>query len=203
MKTPLTIAIAGNARVGKDTLYKIIKLFYDPGAVRFSLGDILKNDMSSTIFYNFGIDPLNCSDEEKELIRPLMIYWAKIKRNQSKGHYFVDLLKDKLDRDISSTRVITDLRFDEYPYDELPYFQSINAKTIYLDKYIYLDKTSRSGIVRQEKEYVKPCGEEEEKNSFKLKKKCKYYIEWPHLGNDISSIKEFAKPVLDEIFGRL
>jgi hypothetical protein len=59
-----------------------------------------------------GIDVFTQDTKEKDIIRPLLVWYGGVKRHQSKGTYWTSLLKKKIDADkVSDVVFITDIRY--------------------------------------------------------------------------------------------
>jgi hypothetical protein len=153
MDYPL-LGISGAARSGKDTLCRaLIRFFKIKGykAQRKSIaGDLIKKDLNPVINKKIGID-LNTEDTKlKAIIRPLLIEYGKLMRNQTKGRYFIE--KFKKEKDIIT--IVPDIRYAEYEKDEL----------------FWLKKQQNSFLVFIKHKYVKDANETEKKNNKIIKK---------------------------------
>ena len=123
------IGLSGVAGSGKDTFFAILQSKID--CRRLSLADKLKQEVQDWCATNYGIDPLNCTRKEKEIIRPFLVFHATLQRESSEGRYWIDQLDQAFN--IASpfnqfpvvneegvilrsdeTIVITDIRYDDY-----------------------------------------------------------------------------------------
>ena len=172
------IAIAGAANSGKDSLLHLLKERLPFQLRRFSLGDILKQELYQFVMENFGISTFTEDREEKNLIRPLMVEYARIKRLKSEGRYFVD----KVDRLISDYRehadpncipALTDLRFAQFKRDEL-YWAKVerNAYTIFITR------------IENNGSHPKPINDEEANNNPKIFEQADYRLCWKSFDNE-------------------
>ena len=174
MSFPQIFAVGAEKRVGKDTLCdRLIQNFKLSGisSVKLSLAEPLKNSCKCIVMNEFGIDIHNCSDQEKELVRPLLVTVAAVHRSRTRGHYFVNKLLNKIANSPSLNSLaaifVSDLRFDEYgESDELETLKSVGAKIIHL------------GLVTPDGYYLKSNIESEIKNSPLIEKKADYPIFW-------------------------
>ena len=115
-----------------------------------------------------GIDSLNCSREEKEVIRPLLVAHGLIKRNLSRGRHWVDLLTNELDPD--KINIITDIRFDKYEKDEVYWLKNeVNGLLIHVSRY---DEIGGKRI------FLPPVNETERENNPKVKRKADFILNW-------------------------
>ena len=111
------IAISGFARSGKDTAFKIMEDYLQLNEgwsfQRVAFADALKSHLYPLVSNKLGIDLYNCSDSEKELIRPLMVEYGKAHRSLDGEYWVKESFKD-LDISESSkvVYVVTDLRYE-------------------------------------------------------------------------------------------
>lgn len=161
------IYLSGTAKTGKDEFAKqAIKFFEKQGvrAKRFALADQLKLDIGEFVYDKFNIDIFNCTPEEKELVRPLMVAYGCAKRKISLGKYWVDFLENEISSydgkiDIA---IITDIRFCEYEDDEAIWATRTG-------KLIHLQRTDKYG------DLILPANEEEERNDPKVRALASQY----------------------------
>ena len=183
------IGIAGASRSGKDTLcrslIRILNEKYNIEAERRSIaGDLIKKNLRSIIMNSVGIDSFTENTEEKELIRPLLVEYGKLMRNNTKGRYFVEnfeVVKEK-------TLIIPDIRYAEYLKDEINWIRNeVNGYLIFL-----------------ERENIKDANETEKINNKKLKIFSNCCIRWGKLDeNDKSDrkiIDDYSIKILNDIF---
>jgi len=174
----MIIGISGVAKSGKDTLFKLLNMKEDIFS-RFAFADELKSDLRDLLIEKFNIDLNNCSPEEKELIRPIMVSYGVCARNIDKS-FWINKISTKI-QSFSNPRipVITDVRYENE--QDFIRKQSDNSKIIYVE---------RAGFY--------PINEEEEKNDSKLKENSDYILRWNSF-SDPSKIEEgFIK--VEELF---
>ena len=161
----LVIAISGLAQAGKDTFCRLlINKFEKRGikAERFALADELKEKINPFLVQNFNINIFDCTIQQKELVRPLLVTFGKIKRIQSEGKYWTNLLQNQIMESKATVAIITDVRYDEYSEDEIFWSKNkMKAPLVYI---------SRNGI--------KPPNKEEMENDPKLKAAADYIVNW-------------------------
>lgn len=183
---PLYIGIAGNARSGKDTLANAIsELFAKEGKLLTisSLAAPLKEACYSFILENFGINIYNCGDEEKRLIRPILVEFGRIKRVHTKGRYFTDELDSHVKTLFPAFDgvIIPDIRYADYESDELCWLR--NKRNIL----IFVDRILPDGTL------VKPANEDEARNNTILREQADIRVEWETLNNDEIKIIKYVK----------
>ena len=183
--TSLTIGISGVAGAGKDTFAAILASLLEKrgySVQRFALAGELKEEVADFSCKHYGIDPLTCSREEKELIRPLLITHGCLKRRTSKGRYWVEKLNDKiLEWNSSPNRVsiITDIRFSDFEADETHWLQEeLKGVLVHLSLYLSLFETGSNPSRDFCREFKKPNNAEEERNDPILLNKANYKCEW-------------------------
>lgn len=167
--------IAGSAGSGKDTFYRIAnKILAEKGlsSIRFSFGDFIKQELHSFILSQYNIDILSCSREEKNSIRSIIIEHGRIRRRLTNGSAYYGQLNKYIQENKSllsnyDYSFITDVRFKEYPFDEVDYVKSIGGKIIYLTK---IDEHGKK---------IQPIIPAEMENDPKLIASAEYYLEWP------------------------
>ena len=142
------VGLTGLAGSGKDLFFSlsrdILKKKRKP-ACRVSLADALKEQTKSTIKSMFGIDPTNCSREEKEKIRELLVFYGAVKRRETRGRFWIK----KAEKSITAIKqhllvehvkhaviFITDIRYDHYANDERHWIQEeLGGQLIHISKY--------------------------------------------------------------------
>lgn len=190
------LGISGGAGVGKDTLCQnLISRFAHIGkrAKRFALADELKLRVRDFAIKEFNIDILHCDRVEKDFLRPLLVCFGKLKRNQSEGTFWTGLMKEKIDADDCEIAIITDLRYCEYEHDEIFWVkESMNGKIIHISRY----DLQENG----DKIYLPYPNEEEAKNDPLIKKLADFPFEWPSFPDVCSD--ELNK-VVDDFFIKL
>ena len=183
------IGIAGASRSGKDTLcrslIRILKEKYNVEAERISIaGDLIKKNLRSIIMNSVGIDSFTENDQEKELIRPLLVEYGKLMRKGTEGRYFVENFEVAKEK----TLIIPDIRYAEYDKDEIHWIRNeVNGYLIFL-----------------ERENIKDANQTEEINNKKLKVLANCCICWGKLNesdeSDRKIIDDYSIKILNDIF---
>ena len=165
------IGIAGVAGSGKDTFAEIIKKVFESNGFEvncLSFAKKLKEEVAEVSKNMYGIDTTNCTREEKNLVRPLLLAHGAIMREKTKGQYWIDGIKDLVSND--KINIITDVRFCEYECDEVDWIQSNNGIVVHITRFF-----EENG----ERIYISPDNEYEKRNNKILKNKANYSFSWP------------------------
>ena len=182
------IGITGTALSGKDTLCRLL-LQKLPNARRFALADELKSDLQSFFEEKVGISPWTCDIKEKTLVRPYFVAHGCFKRAQTEGTYWTKKLQPKIDDAVKRgiTPIISDIRFDQYPFDELYWLKSTNKGIL-----IHVKRICREG------RYVLPANEDERVNDPKMQAAADFQIVWPTLDNEEDLMRFIPTALYDE-----
>jgi len=178
MKFPKLIGLTSYAGGGKDTFFRL--LAKRTKTIRFALADELKKEISGCCRSLYGVDINDCSREQKNIVRPFLVAHGKIRRVQSQGTYWWKLLDESMRKALDSPSsngsifVVTDIRYIEYPNDEIHWLKRSGGCLVHLSKYV-------TKIVNGEpaKIFDKAPNQEELENNEKLVQKADYKIEWP------------------------
>jgi hypothetical protein len=164
------IGITGVATSGKDTLFLILQKFFKSKNLpvkRFALADLLKKDLNSFAKEKLDIDLFNLSPEDKELIRPILVSYGKIKRINTNGRYWIDKLKEANGlQNKTIIPIITDIRYQEYPQDECFWLKKENNGFL-----IHISRIHKGKA-------IPPANAEEEKNNKILLSESDYSFTW-------------------------
>lgn len=168
------IGLGGIAQSGKDFFFANLKKTTKRNVIRFAIADELKKELFSLIKNTYNVDIFNCSAEDKEKIRPMLLSHGKIRRNDSKGRYWINKISEKVKdaaKDEKNIVVITDIRYDEFAEDEVDWVKKeLNGFFVHISKY-----TEDKGV----KVFGLPPNEDEAINNPKLIEKADYLIQWP------------------------
>lgn len=186
------IGLTGVARSGKDTFYTILNKYFTSKNInskRLAFADNLKKEMHGFIKEKFKIDLLKCSNEEKELIRPLMVAYGKCRRSQTEGKYWTSLLNEKVEelKKDNTIPIITDVRYIEYKDDEYSWIKNNNGMLIHICR--KLDDGS----------FVPPANIEEKSNDNKLKAVADFCICWETC-QDTNFLYQLMEKNLEKIY---
>lgn len=186
------IGISGLAGAGKDLFYNLLCSRLSTKTIkRYALADSLKSELRSTIRDLYNIDILNCSREDKELVRPFLVFHGRTRRLKSNGRHWIEILNDifKENEGKSDISCITDIRYTEYEKDEVYWLKSeLKGILVHVSKY-----TLENG----EKIFQSAPNKDEKDNDPVLISAADYLVEWENFnGKD----GEFQKlyPIIDK-----
>ncbi len=194
----LFLGIAGAATVGKDTYYRLLKQIcseeFGMNVIRFALADSLKNDLYSLILYKYGVDIFNCSTEDKNKVRHLLVSHARVMRQNTKGRYWIEKLQSEIEDYKKSENFkpsdifcVTDIRHFEYSKDEVVWIKEENKGVL-----IYVEKYFSDGSI------CNPANDDESRNDPALREHCDYLLRWMH-GSDEQALKISVKKSIDNL----
>ena len=179
------IAISGVGRAGKDSFYQFAGEFLEEKRIsfaRFAFADELKKDLDSFVQDKFGFSAFTDDTDQKNKIRPLMVEYGKIRRNESRGQYWLNKIKDVLlAEDGPQVRFVTDLRFARYGEgDELDFMKKNGAKIVHVERFTPPDWLGNY-------EVIDPANDEEKTNDPLIKRAADVRFQWhtylPDFGN--------------------
>lgn len=119
---------------GKDHFYKLLKSKLKTTVKRFSLADAVREEIRDFCLKHYNIDSLNCNPAQKEQIRELLVFHAEMKRSQTNGRYWIDILTPIIKQNLKEDEigVITDIR---YYNDEVPWVKNeLGGKIVSLER---------------------------------------------------------------------
>lgn len=185
------IGITGVATSGKDTLFKLIKQYFKEKNLqveRYALADLLKKDIEFFIKEKFNLDIFNLEKEEKELIRPILVTYGKIKRLKTDGRYWIDKLENNSEfKKANKIKIITDIRYQEFQKDECYWLKKENNGFL-----IHVSRICNGKV-------IPPANAEESKNDVTLASQADYSMIWCTEKN-IDRLYEDYKMNLKEIY---
>lgn len=172
------IGLSGLARSGKDTFFSLLSeklLISGKKLTRFALADALKEEINPTLQKLYDINIFNCNSQEKELVRPMLVAHGKVKRNQSYGRHWINLLNNKIQEHLNNNPhdfiCVTDIRYDVFDNDEVGWIKNELKGTLV---HISMFKYENGNKIFQE-----PPNADEAENDPKLIKKANYRVIWP------------------------
>lgn len=179
------IGISGVARSGKDTFARLAKNFFTRNSVSsksLALAHQLKLQLGDFLSDNYDINIFKLSDEEKSLIRPIMVAHGCAKRQQSKGQHWWKLLSGEIESLKFSNLdvvIITDIRFDEYENDEADWILKSGGSLVHI-------------VRTKDGQQILPANIEEAVNDPKIFAKATHHLLWE------SGADEELQPIVDE-----
>jgi hypothetical protein len=176
--------VGGVARSGKNTFCNIFQSLLEKDGktcIQESFAKPLRAEMFEVVQQMFGLDVYTQNENEKNIIRPLMVDWAAIRRQKTNGNYFADKLKERLDliSDSFDYCLINDFRFGEYytpetNNDELGLAKKLNGTIIHIKQY---------SLYEGRRNYIKPPNCAEKKNDPIINKHADHHVVWPKTDN--------------------
>jgi len=141
MNKPLYIGLSGVAGSGKDTFFSFLKSTLQSNLKRikrYSFGDCLKQELNPWTTENYDIDSLDCSRDEKDFIRPLLIAHAAIKREMTKGQHWINCVEEQIKNDPEDYDVIclTDVRYNFYENDECAWVKEKGGIIVHISRFL-------------------------------------------------------------------
>lgn len=190
----LYIGIAGVARSGKDSLAleieNLIKSYKGKTIYRTSLAHPLKQDCKDFIEQNLGLDVFTDKNEEKAIFREFLVWYGKVKRQQTEGKYWTNLLDKRVEQLNPDVCIIPDIRYLQYEEDEVVWLKSKPNNVL-----IHLQRIAING------EIVPPANMDESINDSIIQNSADYKIVWPTFidDNKQENMKEFAQQAFNAV----
>jgi len=193
MKNKTIIGVSGYAGSGKDLFYSVL-CKKRPEFKRKSLADKLKENLRGKILQEDNIDILDCSREEKNSVRNKLVDYAKSKRLSTSGRYWLSLLDAEIKIEESSI-CITDIRYDDYEFDEVHWLlNELEGVLVHIERY---------DIINNNKKFFEAPNEEERRNEPRLKAKALYNLQWPSFSGSTENVEAEAGAYVDEFLAWL
>lgn len=200
------IGISGLAGDGKDSLCNILRDWFESRGFAFermALADELKEECRKALLSMYNINPLLCSRQEKAIIRDFLVFYAKVKREETEGTHWVQKLQKRVSNlaptDKDRIICIPDVRHAEYENDEVPWIKKNNGILVHVKKY-RLEEFSAFN-----KFYSNPINKEEAYHTPKVEELADFIVEWqdkspktPENDEDCVSVGHY---VAQRIFG--
>lgn len=179
------IGISGLARSGKDLFATVAKKIIETEkklkVEKFALAYELKNDLKDLIYEKTGMDVFTEDTREKNIIRPLLVSYGDVMRKLSLGKYWTNKVDQRIKESNADYVIITDIRYDVYPEDELYWIQKkMNGVLIHITKYEMSEAPSKRRVTTSKpvKIYNSAPNDHEMLNDPKLKSGSNYSFEW-------------------------
>ena len=179
------ICLTGFATSGKDTFLKLLQIndstpFLPTKYERIAFADKLKQTASPYIKSIYNIDIFNCTPEQKEIARPILISIGCWARDNISPNYWVDSVIDDIKSLWSKgyVPILADWRFSS---------EIIRLKEIFGQNDIIGVE-----IIRTDSQYNPPKMELDQQSS--LQNHINYKVEWPTVGkDDLDSLMKYVK----------
>lgn len=190
----LYIGIAGVARSGKDSLAleieNLIRSYKGKTIYKTSLAKPLKEDCKDFIKQYLGLDVFTDKNEEKAIFREFLVWYGKVKRQQTEGKYWTDLLDKRVKELKPDICIVPDIRYLQYEEDEVIWLKSKPNSVL-----IHLQRIAING------EIVPPANMDESINDSIIQNSADYKIVWPTFidDNKQENMKEFAQQAFNAV----
>lgn len=190
----LYIGIAGVARSGKDSLAleieNLIRSHKDKTVYRTSLAQPLKEDCKDFIKQYLNLDVFTDKNEEKAVFREFLVWYGKVKRQQTEGKYWTNLLDNRVEQLQPDVCIIPDVRYQQYEQDEVSWLKSKENNLL-----IHLQRIAING------EIVPPANMDESINDSIIQNSADYKIVWPTFTDDNKqdNMREFAEKAFNAV----
>lgn len=181
------IGIGAKARVGKDTLAKILQNHFQSDGFKckiLSLAWALKKDLEAFLKDKCEVDVWTEETEKKEKFRPLLVAYGKIQRDRTGGQYWTDLVEKQILRDFEegdpekdTFYIIPDIRYAQFEQDEIFWLKNKMGGIL-----VNVEKVDEKG------NYSPPANQDEMNNCQKIQMLADYTLCW----------KDFSITPLDE-----
>ena len=193
MSLRMPIGISGVAGAGKDLFFNLLSKRI--GVRRFALADQLKDDCASWCYDQYNIDPLDCSREEKEQIRGLLVFHGVFKRKLTDGRNWINKLDPKIKSFLTNAQtddvpVVTDIRYQEYEKDEVYWVKNeLNGVLVHVSQY-----QNKDG----KRAWRAPANGEEARQDPILKNHADFLVEWEKIKCDNPQENEYLIQKVEE-----
>jgi len=125
------IAIAGNARSGKNKLASFMKQILEEEGEEVELVSFaheLKSEVNELLQNALGISAFTEDDKSKSIIRPFLTFWGTTFRRALDPSVWINKIESKLIE--NKTYIITDMRYE----NELDWVHKQGGTTIFLER---------------------------------------------------------------------
>jgi hypothetical protein len=190
----LYIGIAGVARSGKDSLAleieNLIRSYKGKTIYRTSLAQPLKEDCKDFIKEYLGLNVFTDNNEEKATFREFLVWYGKVKRQQTEGKYWTNLLDERVQKFQPDVCIIPDVRYQQYDEDEVSWLKAKSNNIL-----IHLQRIAING------EIVPPANMDESINDSIIQNSADYKILWPTFTdeNKQENMREFAEKAFNAV----
>jgi hypothetical protein len=182
------IGIGGVARSGKDSFANnLLEILKENNfkVIKSSLAEPLKHDCKEFISSKLNLDVWTDKTEEKAIFREMLVWYGKVKRQQSEGQYWTNLLTKRVEIESPEICIVPDVRYLQYPEDEVFWLKE-KMKGIL----IHIERKDINGDI------VPPANMDESINDKLIKDSADYSFNWPtYAPEDLSGLANDVKKV--------
>lgn len=190
----LYIGIAGVSRSGKDSfaadLEALIRSYSGKIVYKTALATPLKEDCKEFVKKYLNLNVFTDKTEEKSIFRELLVWYGKVKRQQTDGTYWTSLLDERVKKFSADVCIVSDIRYQQYDNDEVNWLKSKQKNIL-----IHLQRIAING------EIVQPANMDESINDSIIQSHADYKIVWPTFSDDhkYDGMKEIAQKTFNSI----
>lgn len=187
LKNNTLVGVTGFATSGKDTLYALCtnELSDNFNTRRYAFADQLKEECDDFLLKNVGISAFTSDPFQKEIIRPFLVTYGTHIRRKLNPNCWITRLEKSIRSEALMDHIIfiTDVRFEN--------------EAIWI--------INNGGfIINVEREGIGPANQDEEQQSYLLKKHTSFNVSWPTVGmEEIFSLKDHISPILEKFSEQL
>jgi hypothetical protein len=177
MSNKKVIGLSGVARAGKDTFAAILEMKLQQAGKsvkKVSLAGPLKQQCDSFLTSNLGISAFTQVTEEKNIMRPFLVWYGDAQRKRTNGRYWIQLANKEIQESNYDYYIVTDIRYDAYEKDELHWL-----KTEMDGLLCHISKWTGSEPYTQ---FVPPANEHEALNDPKIRIAAHHRVQWRDVG---------------------
>jgi len=212
------IGVSGLAGSGKDLFYDLCKKelkLKNRNCCSLSIAGQLKKEVDPAIqgIHNFSL--FDCDRNQKNLVRDLLVFYGAVKRNKTKGRHWIRLAEKTIramylncvTQSISKPILfITDVRYDEYPKDEVHWIkEELRGTLVHVRRHsieALLDPLYELPTGHHKKIYQNPPNEMERINDPKLQKAADCLIEWATQQGSLKSVEKKLSPLTKDFVSK-
>jgi hypothetical protein len=205
------VGVSGLAGSGKDLFYSLCKKELElkkRNCCSVSIAGQLKKDIDPTIqeIHNFSL--FDCDRNQKNLVRDHLVFYGAVKRNKTKGRHWIRLAEKTIQtiylncitQSIKKPILfITDVRYDEYPKDEVHWIrEELQGILVHVKRYnteIILDPLYGLPTGHYKKIYQNAPNLMERINDPKLQKSADCLIEWQTQLGSLKNVEKKLSPI--------
>jgi hypothetical protein len=142
------IGIGGVARAGKDSIASALKAklcnIYPSKSIEIiPLSAPLKEDCKDFVKNHLDLDVYTNDTNEKSIFRELLVWYGKVKRQQTNGTYWTNLLDVNAKNKNLDICIIPDIRYQQYEKDEVFWLRSKSKNS-----FIHIERKLPNGDIQ-------------------------------------------------------
>ena len=150
---------------------------------KIALATPLKEDCNYFLTTRLRINAYTQVTEEKNLIRPMLVWYGDAQRKLTGGRYWIDKAQKEIDAEPYDYYIITDVRYDFYEKDEIYWLQKeCNGTVCHISRWrsVPRDVISHEGNTTTvyDRSFIPPANDHERENDPKVKAKADFVVEW-------------------------